>query len=451
MGEERLKNLIVLIYPYFKTEDNINQKLFNPLGIGLLSAQLKQQGINVVKIDCTFKGINEVMKEITRLKPKIIGFYTMITFTKSIFTLFNAFNSKLPESLFICGGPLASLFPEIFSIDFDIIFRGEMDKSFSDFVRQYFNSGLDKESFIKSHDLSKYSGIYIQKYNVVYDNKAIHLSETEFRDLPLVDREDFDHIKYQTFWEEKEGFKATSILTTAGCPFNCDFCSKPIFGNHFRKRDINEIIREIEIIKTLGYNYLWISDDCLTLNLDFLENFCDKLIEKNLNMKYSCLSRVDTLNLELLKKMKQSGCEKVYLGLESGDNEILKLMKKKLTVEKAKQGVKLLKKAGIKIAGFFIVGYPGETWETIEKTFNFALELDLDEVSFNVPYPLPGSELFKRVSYIDLNKDWIIENETKFVYKSNFDETILQEKIKAFYNIYDQKKKQKSEMRLLQI
>jgi anaerobic magnesium-protoporphyrin IX monomethyl ester cyclase len=441
MRKNSLENTIVLIYPYFKTDDNINQKLFNPLGIALLSAQLKLKGINVIKIDCTFKSFDEVIKEISDLRPKIIGFYTMITFTKNIFSLFSSLKLKLPNSLYICGGPLATLFPEIFETDFDIIFRGEMDNTFSDFVVNFFSSNLDKLSFIKTHNLSNYSGLYVHKKNIFYENNANHLSAAEFKNLPLADRVGFDHVKYQKFWEEKEGTKATSILTTVGCPFNCDFCSKPIFGNDFRKREIYDIIREIELIKTLGYNYLWISDDCFTLNLDFLEDFCDHLIEKDLGINYCCLSRADTLDIDLLQKMKKSGCQKVYLGLESGDNDILKLMKKNITVEKARLAVKLLKKAGIKIAGFFIVGYPGETWETIEKTFEFALELELDEVSFNVPYPLPGSELFKRVSHIDLNKDWIIENETKFVYDSKFDENILREQINEFYMIYEQRKK----------
>ena len=450
MKKNNLNNTIVLIYPYFKTDDNINQKLFNPLGIALLSAQLKLKRINVEKVDCTFRNFDDVVKEIVELRPKIIGFYTMITFTRNIFNLFNIISSKLPKSLFICGGPLATLFPEIFQTDFDIIFKGEMNNSFSDFVVHYFNSNLDKVNFIKNHELSNYSGISIHKDKIFYENEAIHLTDNEFKNLPLADREGFDHVNYQKFWEEREGFKATSILTTVGCPFNCDFCSKPIFGNYFRKREINDIIREIEILKSLGYNYLWMSDDCFTLNLDFLENFCDNLIKKDLGVKYSCLSRADTLDIDLLKKMKKSGCEKVYLGLESGDNEILKLMKKNLTVEKAKLAVKLLKKAGIKIAGFFIVGYPGETWETIEKTFKFALELDLDEVSFNVPYPLPGSDLFKRVSHIDLNKDWIIENETKFVYNSKFDEEVLKEKINEFYTLYEKKKEQKPSLAVLE-
>ena len=435
-----LKNVIVLIYPYFKTEDNINQKLFNPLGIALLSALLKLKGIHVIKIDCTFKSFNQIIDEIVEIKPKIIGFYTMITFTKNIFKLVDHLKLKLPKSLYICGGPLATLFPEIFKDQFDVIFKGEMDDSFQEFVNNYFHYEFDKDKFFNEHDFTDYPGIYINRNGYFFENHAIHLNEKEFKELSLPDRSGFNHRKYQNFWKEKEGIKASNIITTVGCPFHCDFCSKPIFGDILRKREINDIICEIEMIKSLGYNYLWISDDCFTLNTNFLEEFCDKLQASNLDMKWCCLSRADMIDLELLRKMKRSGCEKVYLGLESGNNEILRLMKKRLTVEKVKLSVELIKKAEIKTAGFFMIGYPGETWDTIEQTFKFALELELDEVSFNVPYPLPGSELYRRVAEIDISKDWNIENETKFVFKSKFDENLLQKKIRAFYKKFDDKK-----------
>jgi anaerobic magnesium-protoporphyrin IX monomethyl ester cyclase len=346
--------------------------------------------------------------------------------------------------LYICGGPLATIFPKIFAKNFDIVFKGEMDDTFSDFVSKYFNSNLEKEQFIKTVDLSNFSGIYIEKDMILYENKAIHLTEAQFKSLPLPDREGFDHQNYQKFWQEREGIKATNIIVTVGCPYHCDFCSKPIFGDNLRKRNIKDIIYEIEIVKSMGYNYFWISDDCFTLSVKYLEEFCDELIAKNLNMNWCCLSRADMVDLGVLKKMKRSGCDKVYLGLESGSNEILKIMKKNTTVEKGKNGVELIKKAGIKVAGFFIVGYPEESWETIDQTFKYALELDLDEVSFNVPYPLPGTALFERISTIDMTKDWTIENEIKFVFKSIFDENRIKEKIDSFYKRYHRKKNTKS-------
>jgi anaerobic magnesium-protoporphyrin IX monomethyl ester cyclase len=127
--------------------------------------------------------------------------------------------------------------------------------------------------------------------------------------------------------------------------------------------------------------------------------------------------------------MRRAGCVKVYLGLESGDNETLGLMKKRATVEDGIRATYNFNDAGIKVGAFFIVGYPGETIESVERTFSLAQSLPLDEISFNVPYPLPGSPLFSRLRGLNSDDDWDIENETKFLFESEFDSEWLKNKI----------------------
>jgi anaerobic magnesium-protoporphyrin IX monomethyl ester cyclase len=112
-------------------------------------------------------------------------------------------------------------------------------------------------------------------------------------------------------------------------------------------------------------------------------------------MEWSCLSRVSCIDREITGLMKVAGCRRVYLGLETGNQETLKLMKKQASLEEGQNAVRLFHQAGIEVAAFFIVGYPGETIPAIEDTFRFALELPLDAISFNVPFPLPGSQLFE--------------------------------------------------------
>jgi anaerobic magnesium-protoporphyrin IX monomethyl ester cyclase len=138
--------------------------------------------------------------------------------------------------------------------------------------------------------------------------------------------------------------------------------------------------------------------------------------------------------------MKESGCKKVYFGLESGSQATLRLMNKKATLEEGARAVHLFRKAGIGTAGFFIVGYPGETVNSIEDTFRFALSLPLDAISFNVPFPLPGSRLFDRIRSIDKNRDWNEENEITFVYKSEFDPVWLQKRIQQTMDLFANKK-----------
>jgi anaerobic magnesium-protoporphyrin IX monomethyl ester cyclase len=193
------------------------------------------------------------------------------------------------------------------------------------------------------------------------------------------------------------------------------------------------ILEEIWNIKELGYEGLWIGDDCFTLDREHVRAFCRCLIRENIEMKWSCLSRADEISARDVELMGQAGCRKVYLGLESADNGVLKIMNKKVTVEGAERTVHLFSRGAIETAGFFMVGYPGETYETIEKTFAWALSLPLDDISFSIPYPLPGTPLMRRVRGTDPGLDWNYENENKFLYQSEFDAEYLGRRIEETY------------------
>jgi anaerobic magnesium-protoporphyrin IX monomethyl ester cyclase len=271
------------------------------------------------------------------------------------------------------------------------------------------------------------------------ENPMIHYSEKEIDTFPLPFRRDFDHAAYQDIWSRQDGSKTTSIITTFGCPFNCDFCSRPIFGNHFRRRNLDKVFDEIEQIQRLGYDSLWIADDNFTLDIRFLKEFCHRM--KYCRIRWSCLSRVTGINEEVTRLMKEAGCRRVYLGLETGNQDTLKLMKKQATLEEGQNTVHLFHNAGIEVAAFFIVGYPGETVSSIEDTFRYALNIPLDEISFNVPFPLPGSQLFERVGNVDKNKDWVIENETTFVYDTEFDPGWLKRRISETMQAFADKRK----------
>jgi anaerobic magnesium-protoporphyrin IX monomethyl ester cyclase len=332
----------------------------------------------------------------------------------------------LPDSLLVSGGPLPTLYPERFCAAFDIVFRGEADLSFPRFCRDFFDQKISRAELIEL-PLEKYEGLFIQQDDLRVGNPLIHYCEEQLDSFPLPDREGFDHSSYQKVWQQQDGSKTTSLITTLGCPFNCDFCSRPVFGNQFRRRNLDAVFEEIGQISRLGYDSLWIADDNFTLDTNFLREFCRCIAGRKI--QWSCLSRVTGIDEEVTGLLKASGCRRIYLGLETGNQNTLELMKKKATLEEGKNAVRLFHKSGIEVAAFFIVGYPGETIPSIEDTFRFALELPLDSISFNVPYPLPGSQLFERVSQLDQTRDWDEENEITFLYESEFDADWLRRRI----------------------
>jgi anaerobic magnesium-protoporphyrin IX monomethyl ester cyclase len=416
---------VALIFPYFRTNAP-TEMLFPPLGAASLSSQLRKLGIQSRIFDCTFKTLDQLQEELDSYQPDIIGIYSMITLSSNTFRIAKWIRSRYPHTLLVAGGPFPTLYPEHYSPYFDVVFRGEVDLSFPRFCLDYQNLGVFRTRLDKL-PLISYEGLYIHNRNIELSNPTIHYPEQTIQSFPIPDRSDFDHFSYQNVWLRSSGLKTASIITTLGCPFNCDFCSRPIFGNTFRRRNLNQVYAEIEQIQRHGYDNLWIADDNFTLDLSHLKKFCLGMTGRNIS--WSCLSRTTGLKEETTSLMKSAGCKRVYLGLETGSQATLQLMNKQARLEDGINAVHQFRKAGIEVAAFFIVGYPGETISSIEETFKFSLSLPLDYISFNVPFPLPGSKLFERVSDFDRTKDWNEENEVSFIYPSEFDEQWLRRRI----------------------
>ena len=428
---------VALVFPYFRTK-SLTEILFPPLGAASLTAQLRRLGIETRIFDCTFSTFRQLQKGLDSYKPDIIGIYSMITLSRNTFRIAEMVRASFPESLIVVGGPLPTLYPEHYKQQFDAVFQGEADLGFPQFCWDFFEQGISRQR-LQELPLDTYDGLFIQDSDLSVNNPHIHYKEKDIQSFPLPDRSDFDHATYQKVWLQKDGTKTTSIMTTLGCPFDCDFCSRPVFGSSFRRRNLDAVFEEIDQIQRLGYDSLWIADDNFTLNLAFLKEFCQRMAGKKIG--WSCLSRVTGINEEISRLMKEAGCRRVYLGLETGSQDTLQLMNKRATLDEGINAVQQFRKAGIETAAFFIVGYPMETVSSIEATFELALTLPLDEISFNVPYPLPGSRLFDRVSGIDENKDWNKENEITFVYSSEFDEGWLRRRIGQTMQAFAENKK----------
>jgi anaerobic magnesium-protoporphyrin IX monomethyl ester cyclase len=416
---------VALVFPYVRTRAP-TEMLFPPLGVATLAAQLLAAGIESRIFDCTFGSLDRLGDDLAACEPDIVGVSSMATLTHNTMRVAALVRKRLPHSLLVAGGPLPTVFPRRYADLFDVVFRGEADLSFPRFCRDYLE-GRASSASLGDLPLHAYDGLFVSNHGLPVDNPTVHHDEAELRSFPSPDRSQFDHAAYQEVWLSKTGCKVTSIITTLGCPFGCDFCSRPVFGSVVRRRPLDGVFAEIEQLRELGYDSLWIADDTFTLSRTYLEEFCARMAGGE--MTWSCLSRADGIDEATVRMMKEAGCRRVYLGLESGSQSTLTLMNKKITVEEGVEAVRRYREGGIEVAGFFIVGYPGETLSSIEATFRLALELPLHEISFNVPYPLPGSALFDRLGGRDEGRDWEHENEVTFFYPSQVDQAWLRGRI----------------------
>lgn len=190
--------------------------------------------------------------------------------------------------------------------------------------------------------------------------------------------------------------KFMPILTARGCPFACSFCSNPVFGRVYRAMSVDRVMEEIIILRQdCGVKEIKIYDDVFTLDKQRAIEISKAI--GSMNIAWSCMTRVNLVDIEVLKAMKAGGCYSVAYGLESGDSTILKSISKNTTLEQAREAVALTREAGIRTIGYFMLGAPGETLETINRTTDFACSLGLDHAQFSIATALPGSELYNHV------------------------------------------------------
>jgi len=410
---------LTLVYPYFHPRADTSIFRFPPLGLGYIAAYLRHRGISVEIVDCTFIKQKEALKKIIDSKPKIVGIQSMYSMKEKAMELARLLKPHC--KLLIAGGALPTTDPEAFLENFDVVVVGEGEQTVFELVNQFITDG----------ELSSVKGIcYREKETGDVKRTPPRELNKDLNNFPKPSRDLFDNNAYKKFYSKKFGYTTTAIMTSRGCPFSCDFCSKPVFGDNFRTRSISNIVDEIEEVISLGYSRIWFADDCFTLDRNRLMGICDEIVKRGLRIDWECLSRVDTIDPATLDKMKRAGCIRMFFGIESGNDSVLVLMKKQITTRQVQKALLLCNHSGIKAGAFFIVGYPGESDKTVLETIKFASSLPLDYLSFTMPYPIPGTPLYERLNGERFSNEWEEPKNIKLVkHKLLFDSNLSERKL----------------------
>jgi anaerobic magnesium-protoporphyrin IX monomethyl ester cyclase len=387
---------VLLIYPYFRPKHNRTSFRFPPLGPGYIASSLRSVGCNPSLLDCTFLNKKDALKMALEADAEIVGIYSMVTMRED--SLWFARHLRDHCEQLIAGGPLPTSDPEAFLDDFDIVVMGEGEQTAAELLVAY-------ES---RRDLRAVKGIAFKENGQVILTAKREL-EKDLNRIAFPARDLFPNEMYKESWKRRFGYSATTVITTRGCPFKCEFCSNSVFGVSYRERSPQNVLDEVEEALSLGYDRIHFADDVFTLNRNRLLRLCDEIRSRGHDFPWECLGRVDSIDADAAKAMKRAGCSRIFFGIESGDDSILKLMKKGITADKAKSAVEAARLAGIKAGAFFILCYPGETDETVLKTIKFATTLPVDYLSFTIPYPLAGTALYERIKD-KIVRDWREQN-----------------------------------------
>lgn len=216
--------------------------------------------------------------------------------------------------------------------------------------------------------------------------------------LPLPARDLIDLSLYRRAWHNAHGAFSLNLIASRGCPFRCNWCAKPIFGDSYQLRPAKDVAREMFLLKeSYGAEHLWFADDIFGLNRHWLADFANAVEELHGAVPFKIQARADLLTAEAASALRRAGCVEVWMGVESGSQKVLDAMDKGLRVEEIVSAREHLKRQGIRTCYFLQLGYPGEQWKDVQKTIALVRETRPDDIGVSFSYPLPNTRFYTRV------------------------------------------------------
>lgn len=247
------------------------------------------------------------------------------------------------------------------------------------------------------------------------------LQDLDLLPMPAWDLVDMD--SYKKAWVNKRGFFSINCSTTRGCPFKCNWCAKPIYGNRYNARSPKQVVNELSYLQHhYGFDYVWFCDDIFGLKPGWVKQFAALLKEQNLHFKFKIQSRADLLlKDEQIKPLAEAGCECVWIGAESGSQKILDAMDKGITIAQIAKATQLLKEHNIRPAFFLQFGYPGEELQDIDKTLEMLTQLQPAEIGISVSYPLPGTRFYENVkNELQKKSNWTDSDDLHLMFHNTY-------------------------------
>jgi radical SAM superfamily enzyme YgiQ (UPF0313 family) len=372
-----------------------------PIGLSYIAGALDAQGHVVAFIDANAEKLAEraVVDRVKAFKPDLIGVTSNSVNIAYSLGLADYLKKERPSWPIAFGGVHPTVMPEevLASPAVDFVFRGEGENGVPRLA-----AGESPESI---------PGLSYKKDGLPVHNEPA-VSQTNLDDYPFPPYHMMPVGLYRPSLGNYKRLPAMGIVSSRGCPGKCVFCFSGSMGQgRVRYRSAENIVEEIELLHT-GWNIKEFSfyDDNFTTSRKRVQRFCELVLSKNIDMTWTCSSRVDTVDRELLRLMARSGCHQISFGIESGDPEILKTIRKQINLEQALETIGASRQCGIEPKIFLMLGNPGETEQSIRKTTDFALKSKALGFIISIATPYPGTEFYrwaKENGYL-ISEDWSI-------------------------------------------
>ncbi len=399
-----------------------NKMPFPPLGTLYAASLLRENGFLVDLFDTNLcESPAEITKVLKDNKPKFLIIYddgfnylTKMCLTKMREACFEMIIIGKSQNciIVICSSDSTDHYEEYLNKGADFVIQGEGEITLLELV-----TAIERNETVEN-----ICGIiYKNETDIQVNPKRKVLQNLDALPMPTWDLVDME--SYRAVWKQSKQEFTLNIATTRGCPYKCNWCAKPIYGNRYNAHSPEYIINEIALLKEkFGVSRFWMCDDIFGLKPNWVQEFSDLLEKRNLKIRYFIQSRVDLLLKEnTIDALAKSGLEEVWVGAESGSQKILDAMDKGTKVAEIAQATKLLKLKKIKVAFFLQFGYLTENKEDINKTIAMVKELKPDNIGISVSYPLPGTKFYEKVKDdLKLKANWTDSDDFEMMFNGTF-------------------------------
>lgn len=386
--------------------------LMPPLGIMGIAAFLEARGIVTEIIDCygTHLTGKELADEILRRGPDGVGFSCTTSSFLEGYRIAELLKGMKPDLPIVFGGAHAcsvgsSLLDSFPAIDYLVLGEGEQT------MFELAAAGFRNAETVPGVAFRKDGQAAFSRQRSLIANLD-DLPFPAYRRLP-----DFPR-RYNLPLFSYPTAPNTSVISSRGCPYNCSYCDRSVFSRGFRFNSPDYITDHMSMLnRDFGIRHVFFYDDLFTFDRKRVAEFCELKERKRIPVTYNCIARLEHVDDELLGLLKRSGCWQVNFGIESGDPEVLKKHRKFYDLDEVQRKLGMVRKAGMRVKGLFMIGLPGETEETIRRTIDYALQLPLDEVNVTKFTPFPGAPIYRDIrEQGEFNEEWPLMNCVNFVF-----------------------------------
>ncbi len=396
---------------------------YAPLGTLYAAAVMRENGYEVSLFDTMF--VQHPEEAITAIKNEQPQYFVIYDdgfnyLTKMCLTNMREAAFKMIHlakecgcTVIVSGSDSTDRFEMYLNEGADFILLGEAEMTLPELINA-------KEK--KNNDFFSIEGIAFKHNNAIVKTARRNVIR-ELDILPFPAWDIIDMEPYRRMWMKHAGYFSMNMGTTRGCPFKCNWCAKPIYGNRYNSRSPKNVVEELTMLKEkFHFDHIWFCDDIFGLKPGWVHEFADLVEKEKLSFTFKMQGRVDLMLQENnIRDLARAGCSNVWMGAESGSQKILDAMDKGTTVQQIYDATQLLKEHGINPSFFIQFGYPGETKEDIEKTIQMINELLPHEIGISVSYPLPGTIFFEKVQHeLKEKTNWTDSDELALMFRNTY-------------------------------